>query len=39
MRIERKEIRKKSKANRMSCFNIYIVVFAFLSSTVEKARW
>ena len=23
----------------MSCFHIYIVVFAFLFSTVEKVRW
>ena len=30
---------KKSKRNRVSCFNIYIVVFAFLSSTVEEGRW
>ena len=34
-RTESKEIWKKSKRNRMSCFNIYIIVFAFLSSTVE----
>ena len=34
-RIERKEIKKKKKKNRVSCFNIYIVAFAFLSSTVE----
>ena len=26
---------KKSKRNRVSCFNIYIVVFAFLSSTIQ----
>ena len=37
-RVKRKEIRKKSKKNRVSCFNIYIVVFAFLSRTVEKGR-
>ena len=30
---------KKSKRNRVSCFNIYIVVFAFLLSTVEVGRW
>ena len=29
----------KISANRVSCFNIYIVVFAFLLSTVEVARW
>ena len=38
-RIERKEIWKKSNRNKVSCFNIYIVVFAFLSSTVEVDRW
>ena len=38
-RIERKEIWIKSKRNRVSCFNVYIVVFAFLSSTVEVGRW
>ena len=30
---------KKGKRNRVSCFNIYIIVFAFLSSTVEVGRW
>ena len=29
---------KKRKRNRVSCFNIDIVVFAFLSSTVEVGR-
>ena len=29
----------KKKKNRRSYFNIYIVVFAFLSSSVEKCRW
>ena len=29
----------KISADRVSCFNIYIVVFAFLLSTVEVARW
>ena len=38
-RIERKEIWKRSKSNKLSCFNIYIVIFAFLSSTVEEDRW
>ena len=38
-RIERKEIWNKSKRNGTSCFNIYIVVFAFLSSSVEEGRW
>ena len=30
---------KKSKRNRMTCFNIYIVVFAFSSNTVKEGRW
>ena len=30
---------KKSNRNRVSCYNIYIVVFAFLSSTVHVGRW
>ena len=30
---------KKSKRNRVICLNIYIVVFDFLSSTVEIRRW
>ena len=30
---------KKSKRNRVSSFNIYIIVFAFLLSTVEVGRW
>ena len=34
-RIERKEIWKKSKTNRVSCVNIYVIVFTLLSSTVE----
>ena len=38
-RIKRKEIRENNKRNRVICFDIYIVVFAFLSSTVEKGRW
>ena len=38
-RIESKESWNKSKRNRVSCSNIYIVVFAFLSSTVEVGRW
>ena len=38
-RIERKEIWKKSKRNRMCCCNIYIAIFAFLSSTEEVGRW
>ena len=36
---KRKEICKKSERNRVSCFNIYIIVFAFMSSTVEEGRW
>ena len=38
-KIEGKEIWNKSKRNRASCFNIYIVVFPFLSSTVQESRW
>ena len=38
-RIERKEISDKRKRNRASCSNIYIAVFAFLSSIVEECRW
>ena len=34
-RIERKEIFKESKRNKVSCFNIYVGV----SSTVEVGRW
>ena len=30
---------EKNKRNRMSFFNIYIVVFGFLSSNVEGDRW
>ena len=30
---------KKSKRNRVSYFNIYIVVFAFLLNTIEVGRW
>ena len=39
MTIERKENCKKSKRKRVNHFNIYIVLFAFLSSTVEIGRW
>ena len=38
-RMGRKEISKKGKRNRVSCFNIYIVEFTFLLSTVEVGRW
>ena len=38
-KIERKEIWKKSKRNRVSYTNIYIALFAFLSSTAEESRW
>ena len=38
-RIERNDIWKRSKGNRVSCLNIYIVVVAFLSNTVEEDRW
>ena len=34
-----RKFEKKSNKNKMSFFNIYIVVFAFLSSTVEVGRW
>ena len=33
---QKKGILKKSKKNRVSCFNIYTVLFAFLSTTVEE---
>ena len=36
--IERK-FEKEVKSNRVSCFNIYLVVFAFLTNTVEEERW
>ena len=35
---ERKFEKKKSKRNRVSCFNIYIFVFAFLSSIVVEVK-
>ena len=38
-RIERKEIRKKSKRNRVSCFNIKSYICSFLSSTIEEGKW
>ena len=38
-RIRKKKIWKKSKRNKVSCFNIYIVVSAFLQSTAEVGRW
>ena len=38
-RMEWKEIWKKSNGNRVSCLNIYIVVFAFLLNTTEVGRW
>ena len=38
-RIERNDIWKRSKGNRVSCLNIYILVVAFLSNTVEGDRW
>ena len=38
-RKSKKENWKESKKNMVSCFNIYIAVFAFLSSTVEEGRW
>ena len=39
-RIEKKKRNlKKNKRNMVSCINIYIVVFAFLSSTIEVGRW
>ena len=31
--------KEKKERNRVSCFNIYIVMFAFLSSTLEVGRW
>ena len=34
-----RKFEKKVKKNRVSCFHIYIVVFAFLSSIVEVGRW
>ena len=30
---------KTSKRNRVSSFNIYILLFEFLSITVEEGRW
>ena len=33
-----KKIEKKNKRNRVICFDIYVVIFAFLSSTVEVGR-
>ena len=39
MWIERMKIWKKSKRNRLTCFDIYVVVFAFLSSTIKVGRW
>ena len=30
---------KTSKRNRVSCFNIHILLFEFLSITVEEGRW
>ena len=36
---QERKFEKKSDRNRMSCFNIYIVEFAFLSSTEEVSRW
>ena len=38
-RIKRKEIWKKSKRNRVRCFNIYLVVLTFLSITIKGDRW
>ena len=34
-----REFENKSKRNRVSCFNIYIIKSAFLLSTVEVGRW
>ena len=34
-----RKFENKSKINRVTCFNIYIVVFTFLSSIVEVSRW
>ena len=33
-----RKFEKKIKRNRVSCFNIYLVVFTFLSRTAEKGR-
>ena len=33
-----RKFEKKSKRNRVSCFNIYIVAFIFLSSTADVGR-
>ena len=38
-KLKERKFEKKSKRDRVSCFNIYIVVFAFLSSTIEEERW
>ena len=38
-KIERKKIWNKGKRNRLSCFNICIVVFLFLSTTIKEGRW
>ena len=35
---ERKFEKKVREINKVSCFNIYIVMFAFQSSTVEVGR-
>ena len=37
--IKRTEIWQKKETNRVACFNIYTIVFSFLSCTVEEGRW
>ena len=34
-----RKFEKKNKRTRVGCFNIYIVIFAFLSSIVKEGRW
>ena len=34
-----RKLENESRRNMVSCFNIYIVMFPYMSSTVEVGRW
>ena len=38
LELKERKFEKKIRAIK-SCFNIYVIVFAFLSSNVEEDRW
>ena len=37
--LKERKFKKKSKRNRVSCIEIYVIVFDFLSRSVEVGKW